>query len=135
MTGITYLISDLAREFSVTHRAIRHYETLGLLNPQRQGQTRLYSPADRTRLKLIVRGKRLGLSLAESSQIINMYEPGQRNEAQLHTLIDAIRAQRRRLQAQLDDIHKLSLELDTAEAECLGALAAMPLSPTQEPTP
>lgn len=135
MTGITYLISDLAREFDVTHRAIRHYETLGLLNPQRQGQTRLYSPADRTRLKLIVRGKRLGLSLAESSQIINMYEPGQRNEAQLHTLIGAIRDQRRRLRAQLDDIHKLSLELDTAEAECLSALATLPLSPTQEPTP
>lgn len=118
----TFSISDLANELGITHRAIRHYEDLGLLSPQRQGLTRIYTAADRTRLKLIVRGKRLGLSLDESRQIIDMYEPGKNNAAQLLRLVDAIRQQRQKLQEQQQDINKLLKELDNAEAECQDAL-------------
>ncbi|MFQ3223095.1 MAG: DNA-binding transcriptional MerR regulator, partial [Porticoccaceae bacterium] len=71
-----YSISQLSKEFEITTRTIRHYEDLGLLAPARRGQTRVYSPADRIRLKLILRGKRLGLSLDDSREIIDMYEPG-----------------------------------------------------------
>ena len=86
-----YSISQLAKEFDVTTRTIRHYEDLGLLAPARRGQTRVYSPADRTRLRLILRGKRLGLSLDDSREIIDMYEPGKSNVDQLKKLIDTIR--------------------------------------------
>ena len=73
----TYTISDLAQEFDLTTRAIRFYEDMGLLQPNRQGaggRTRVYSPRDRTRLRLILRGKRLGLSLVETKEIIDLYD-------------------------------------------------------------
>ena len=82
-----YSISQLSKEFEVTTRTIRHYEELGLLSPARRGQTRVYSPADRTRLKLILRGKRLGLSLDDSREIIDMYEPGKTNIDQLPSYV------------------------------------------------
>ena len=75
----TYSIRELTREFGVTARTIRHYEEIGLLAPERRGQTRVYSPADRTRLKLILRGRRIGLSLQESREIIGMYDPARGN--------------------------------------------------------
>ncbi len=78
-----YSISQLSKEFDVTTRTIRHYEELGLIKPARRGQTRVYSPSDRTRLRLILRGKRLGLSLENSREIIDMYEPGKTNVEQL----------------------------------------------------
>ena len=84
-----YSISQLSKEFDVTTRTIRHYEEIGLLSPARRGQTRVYSAADRIRLKLILRGKRLGLSLDDSRDIIDMYEPGKTNVDQLKKLIDA----------------------------------------------
>jgi DNA-binding transcriptional MerR regulator len=93
----TFSISDLRKEFNVTSRTIRYYEDISLLNPNRCGKSRIYSPADRTRLKLILRGKRLGLSLEDSRQIIDMYEPGNNNVQQLITLINAIREQRKKL--------------------------------------
>ena len=77
-----YSISDLCKEFEVTPRTARYYEDIGLLSPSRRGQTRVYSAADRTRLRLILRGKRLGLSLEDSRQIIDMYEPGKSNTEQ-----------------------------------------------------
>ena len=73
---VEYSISDLCKEFDITTRTIRHYEDLDLLSPSRRGQSRVYTPSDRTRLRLILRGKRLGLSLEDSRQIIDMYEPG-----------------------------------------------------------
>jgi DNA-binding transcriptional MerR regulator len=117
-----YSISELAQEFEVTTRTIRHYEELGLLSPARRGQTRVYSPADRTRLRLILRGKRLGLSLDDSREIIDMYEPGKTNVDQLKKLIDAIQAQRIKLNQQLDDISKLLKDLNQAEVDCVTAL-------------
>ena len=122
----TFSISDLRKEFNVTSRTIRYYEDISLLNPNRCGKSRIYSPADRTRLKLILRGKRLGLSLEDSRQIIDMYEPGNNNVQQLITLINAIREQRKKLNRQLDDIHKLLADLKTAESDCQQALTAIP---------
>ena len=117
-----YSISQLAKEFDVTTRTIRHYEELGLIKPARRGQTRVYSPSDRTRLRLILRGKRLGLSLENSREIIDMYEPGKTNVEQLKKLINAIQAQRIKLNQQLDDISNLLTDLNQAEADCIDAL-------------
>ena len=119
---VEYSISDLCKEFDITTRTIRHYEDLDLLSPSRRGQARVYNPSDRTRLRLILRGKRLGLSLEDSRQIIDMYEPGKTNINQLNTLIDAIRVQRTKLNQQLDDISKLLKDLNDAEANCVIAL-------------
>ena len=117
-----YSISQLSKEFDVTTRTIRHYEELGLITPARRGQTRVYSSADRTRLRLILRGKRLGLSLENSREIIDMYEPGKTNVEQLKKLINAIQAQRIKLNQQLDDISNLLTDLNQAEADCIDAL-------------
>ena len=117
-----YSITDLCKEFGVTTRTARHYEDIGLLSPSRRGQTRVYSSADRTRLRLILRGKRLGLSLEDSRQIIDMYEPGKTNIGQLNSLVDAIRQQREKLNQQLDDIGNLLKDLNKAEAACIDAL-------------
>ena len=117
-----FSITDLRKEFGVTTRTMRHYEEIGLLSPSRRGQTRVYSSADRTRLRLILRGKRLGLSLEDSRQIIDMYEPGKTNIEQLNSLIGAIRQQREKLNQQLDDISNLLKDLKKAEADCINAL-------------
>lgn len=117
-----YSISDLASEFDITTRSIRFYEEKGLLRPIRRGQTRVYSSADRTKLKLILRGKRLGLSLEESRDIIEMYAPQRDNSPQLQRLIDKIREKRQQLEQQLNDIQTLLQELDAAETRCLDAL-------------
>ena len=117
-----FSITDLCKEFEITTRTVRHYEEIGLISPSRRGQTRVYSPADRTRLRLILRGKRLGLSLEDSRQIIDMYEPGKTNIEQLNSLISAIRQQRTKLDQQLDDINNLLKDLNKAETDCLKAL-------------
>jgi DNA-binding transcriptional MerR regulator len=119
---IEYSISQLSKEFAITTRSIRHYEDIGLLCPARRGKARIYSPADRTRLKLILRGKRLGISLEDSREIIDMYEPGKTNLDQLKKLIDAIQQQRIKLNRQLDDIAKLLKDLNKAETDCVEAL-------------
>ena len=117
-----YSISQLSKEFDVTTRTIRHYEEIGLLSPARRGQTRVYSATDRIRLKLILRGKRLGLSLDDSRDIIDMYEPGKTNVDQLKKLIDAIQAQLTKLNQQLDDITNLLKDLNQAETDCIESL-------------
>ena len=119
----SYSISDLAKEFGVTTRTIRHYEDLGLLTPTRAGQTRVYSRGDRTRLKLILRGRRLGFSLQESRDIIQLYDPSHNNREQLQQLAQKIHQQKQRLRDQLQDIHALLNELDVAEKDCQRALA------------
>ncbi|WP_426416131.1 MerR family transcriptional regulator [Aestuariirhabdus sp. LZHN29] len=124
----TYSISDLAKEFDITTRTIRFYEDKGLLAPERRGQTRIYTPADRTTLKLILRGKRLGLSLEESRDIIGMYSPGQSNEEQLKTLIDRIRGRKETLQQQLHDIEVMMLDLQESEQRCNDALRELGVS-------
>jgi len=118
-----YSIRDLAQEFGVTTRTLRFYEEKGLLRPARNKQTRTYSAADRTRLKLILRGKRLGLSLAESSEIILMYNSDASNAAQIQTLLDKIREKREQLLQQRQDLESTLADLEKSEQRCLAALA------------
>ncbi|SFM70599.1 MerR family transcriptional regulator [Marinobacter zhejiangensis] len=118
----TYSISDLAREFDVTTRTIRFYEEAGMLLPERNGQTRIYTDEDRVKLKLILRGKRLGFSLAESRELIEMYDPTSDNLKQLHALRAKIQQSREALQQQLTDIQLMQTELDAAEERCLEAM-------------
>lgn len=121
----TYSIGELAREFDVTTRTIRFYEDQNLVNPARRGQTRVYSPADRVTLKLILRGKRLGFSLAESRELIQMYQPSGDNRNQLLALQDKIQQRRDQLNQQLRDIQALHQELDDADQRCEDSLTAL----------
>ena len=121
----TYSISELAKEFGVTTRAIRHYEELHLLRPVRQGQKRIYSAADRIKLKLIVRGKRIGLSLQESGELLHMYEPGSSNISQLERMLEYISTSRQKLAQQLRDISAMLDELDKAETGCKSELETL----------
>ncbi len=122
MTRKHYSIRDLADEFDVTTRTLRFYEEKGLLKPDRENQTRLYSTADRTRLRLILRGKRLGLTLEESSNIILMYDPKAQNSAQLNALIQKIQEKRQQLLEQQKDLEQMLVDLDQAEARCKNSL-------------
>lgn len=117
-----YTISELSAEFDITTRTIRFYEEKGLLNPTRNGNMRIYSPADRTKLKLILRGKRLGFTLEESRSIIEMYDPEKGNAGQLQSLLAKIRQKREQLEQQLHDIDVMMLDLKDSEEKCLEAL-------------
>jgi len=119
----TYSISDLARELDVTPRAIRFYEEQGMLAPERRGQERIFSPRDLVTLKLILRGKRIGFSLAECRELIELYDPETGSRKQLETFMGKIAERRLQLEQQLLDIQQMQLELDTAEERCLAALA------------
>ncbi|QIL91021.1 MerR family transcriptional regulator [Microbulbifer harenosus] len=121
-TTTSYSISALAQEFGITTRTIRFYEDKGLLSPERRGQTRIYSPEDRVRLKLILRGKRLGFSLDESREIIDMYDPSKGNVDQLNRLLERIDAKRQQLRQQQRDIEKMLAQLDEATARTRAAL-------------
>lgn len=110
-----YTISELAAEFDITTRTIRFYEEKGLLAPARKGTSRVYSGADHTKLKLILRGKRLGFSLEESGEIIRMYDPAHGNKAQLKKLMKAIQVRREQLEDQLEDLQLMMSELDQVE--------------------
>jgi DNA-binding transcriptional MerR regulator len=118
MPSKTYSIRDLASEFDVTTRTIRYYEEKGLLSPDREGAQRIYSPADRTKLKLILRGKRLGLSLDESADIVMMYGSPEKNRRQLEKLIERIRVKRKELMRQKDDLESILDDLQTVEEKC-----------------
>lgn len=113
-----YSIADLAREFSVTPRAIRFYEDKGLIAPAREGLRRIYSPRDRVRLKLILRGKRLGFTLREIQEIIDLYDAEPTGEAQLRRLIESCQRSRAALRQQMDDIRITLEELDAVESQC-----------------
>ena len=101
---ITYSISELAHEFDVTPRTIRYYEDEGLLTPLREGQTRIYNHRDKIRLKLTLRGKRLGFSLAEIRELFEMYDTDRSSKTQLHSMIQLIEEKRGTLLQQLEDI-------------------------------
>ncbi len=124
MAQPTYSISDLANELDITTRAIRFYEEQGMLAPTRRGQERIYSPRDRVALKLILRGKRIGFSLAECKTLIELYDPRAGNRKQLQIMLAMIAERRLQLEQQLLDIQQMQLELDTAEERCLQALTA-----------
>ena len=118
----TYSIRDLASEFNVTTRTLRFYEEKGLLEPERSGQARCYSSSDRTRLRLILRGKRLGLTLEESRTIILMYDTDKGDTEQLETLINKIREKRAELVEQQKDLQLMIADLDSSEQRCVSAL-------------
>lgn len=114
----TYTITELAREFDITPRAIRFYEDQGLLTPARAGRARVYTKADRTRLKLTLRGKRLGLSLAEVRELLDMYG-GVRNSApQLERFLKVLAVRRAAMEQQRLDIEAVLLEIDMLEQQC-----------------
>lgn len=114
----TYTITELAREFDITPRAIRFYEDEGLLTPARAGRARVYSKADRTRLKLTLRGKRLGLSLAEIRELIEMYGGVRDSAPQLQRFLTVLSARRAALRQQQLDIEAVLLEIDMLEQQC-----------------
>lgn len=119
----TYSIRELACEFDVTTRGIRFYEDQGLLAPARRGQTRVYSRTDRVQLKLILRGKRLGFSLAQIKELLSLWDKTNKgSKKQLHLLLEKIAEKRAELEQQLEDIAVIQLELDSAESRCLEAL-------------
>jgi DNA-binding transcriptional MerR regulator len=110
-----YSISELAREFEVTPRAIRFYEDQGLISPRRDGTRRIYTPRDRTRLKLTLRGKRLGLTLSEIRELIDMYEPGRDERPQLERFLAVLETHRAGLLQQRADIEAQLSEIQTFE--------------------
>jgi DNA-binding transcriptional MerR regulator len=123
MSSLTYGISDLARELDITPRAIRFYEEQGLLAPERRGLERIYTARDKVSLKLILRGKRLGFSLAECKELIELYDPASGNRRQLETFMLKIAERRAQLDEQLLDIQQMQIELDTAQERCHLALS------------
>ena len=117
-----YSISDLSNEFGVTPRTLRFYEEKGLLQPARIGQSRRYSPADRARLILILRGKTLGLSLRESAELIGMYDPASNNRKQIKRLIEKIQARREQLVAQKLELEQMIDDLDAWEKRSIDSI-------------
>ena len=123
----TYSITELSREFDATPRILRFYEDQGLLNPGRRGTTRVYSDRDRTRLKLALRGRRLGLTVEECKEIIDMYDPSRpRNARQLLRLCEKIREHRAALLGKVRDIEATLNAMDEVERRCLEELLAAP---------
>ena len=110
-----FSISELAQEFDVTPRAIRFYEDQGLLAPRREGQRRIYTARDRTRLKLTLRGKRLGLTLSEIRELIDMYEPGRDERAQLERFLSVLESHKASLLQQRADIEAQLSEIEAFE--------------------
>ncbi len=122
MPDKTYSISELANEFGITTRTIRFYEEKGLVTPLRDGQKRLFSPADRVRIKLILRGKRIGMTLQECVDFIDMYDPAHNNRDQLHSLIDDVKRRREGLLQQRRDIDDMLAGLDEVQGICEASL-------------
>ncbi|MGB6189992.1 MAG: MerR family DNA-binding transcriptional regulator [Aeromonas molluscorum] len=118
----SYSISELAKEFDVTTRSIRFYEDQGLLTPTRQGQTRIYSRQDKVRLKLTLRGKRLGFSLADIRELFDLYDADKSSRTQLRSMLSLIEEKRQTLNQQLEDIKMVLLELDAAKQRCQHSL-------------
>lgn len=119
----TFSIGELAKEFDITTRSIRFYEDQGLLAPERNGQTRIYSAKDRVRLKLVLRGKRLGFSLAETKNIFDLYDNEDTGERQLEFMLSMICDKKQLLAQQLLDIEAVKAELEDLELNCKLALS------------
>lgn len=118
----TYSIGELAKEFDITTRSIRFYEDQGLISPTRRGQTRIYNQRDKVRLKLILRGKRLGFSLAETGRLFELYDIDKTSAKQLATILDLIANKKADLNQQLEDIKVVLIELTNLEQSCLSTL-------------
>ena len=131
----TFTITELATEFDITARAIRFYEDVGLLTPARAGRNRVYTQRDRTRLKLTLRGKRLGLSLLEIKQLVDMYDSPSDTAQQLTAFMAVLGEHRRLLEQQREDIEITLAEIAQHEARCRTLLAESgPARRTRAPT-
>ena len=115
----TWTISELAREFGITPRTIRFYEDQGIVSPAREGRNRVYHPRDRTRLKLALRGKRMGFQLSEILDLINMYDASTDNtDAQLQHYVSVLEKHRETLEQQRRDLDQTLSEIDNQLAHC-----------------
>ena len=121
----TWSIREVAEEFGVTHRTIRHYEDLGLISPERRGTQRIYRRRDRTRLALILRGKRLGFPLEEIRTIIDLYDRPRGKASQLEYVLSQIDERREDLEARRRDLDDALAELDRWEQRCREDLAKL----------
>ncbi len=119
----TYTITELATEFGVTTRTMRHYEEQGLLSPRREGTSRLFSNRDRVRLKLALRGKRLGFSLAEIRELFDLYDQTRDEKRQLQEFITRLERRRAMLEQQREDIEIMLNEIAFFENQCRKLLA------------
>jgi DNA-binding transcriptional MerR regulator len=119
----TYTITELATEFDITARAIRFYEDVGLLHPRRAGRNRVYTAGDRTRLKLTLRGKRLGLALSEIKQLVEMYDAASGSRQQLEAFLGVLAEHRRLLEQQREDIEITLAEIAQHEQRCRALLS------------
>ncbi len=128
-----YSNSEMAREFDVTPRAIRFYEAEGLLSPSRQGQRRIYTARDRTRLKLTLRGKRLGLTLSEIREIVDRYDTGRDERPQLEKFLAVLDAHKQQLLQQREDIEAQLSEIVTFEKRCSKRLAEQKAAKRRKP--
>lgn len=132
MSGQTYAIGELAQHFDVTTRTIRFYEQEGLLSPERRGKTRVYREKDRVRLKLALRGKRLGFSLIEIREVLDLYDTRHDGSVrQLERLLEILADKRANLERQLEDIRVMQRELDQVEERCKGALEELKAAETR----
>ena len=120
-----YSISDLSKEFDITTRSIRFYEDQGLVSPTRKGQTRIYNQRDKVRLKLILRGKRLGFSLAETGRLFELYDVDKTSAKQLNSIMELIHNKKRDLTQQLEDINAVLIELNDLEDNCQETLRTL----------
>jgi DNA-binding transcriptional MerR regulator len=120
-----YLISDISKEFAITTRTIRFYEAEGLILPIREGQRRIYQENDRIRIKLILRGKRLGFSIKEIKEVLSLYDPKSGNKNQLTTMLLKIESRRVTLEQQREDIEQMLVELENVESGISEALHVM----------
>jgi DNA-binding transcriptional MerR regulator len=120
-----YTITELTREFGISTRTLRFYEDEGLIHPVRRGRTRLFRPADRLLVKQILRGKRLGFSIAEIREIIQMYKAPPGEVGQLRTIINKAAEKREELRQKRKDIEDTLAELEQVEEACLGRLAEL----------
>lgn len=123
MPSQTFTIGELAKEFDLTTRAIRFYEDMGLLSPERAGLQRIYSSRDRTRLTLTLRAKRLGLTLTEVKEILDMYDSPRDTAAQLQRFLGVLGNHRQQLEAQLSDLQANIEEIRAQEKKARAALA------------
>ena len=124
-----YTITELTREFDISTRTIRFYEDEGLIAPIRRGRTRLFRQSDRQLLKMILRGKRLGFSIAEIREIMQMYKTPPGEAGQLRAIVRRVSEKRRELEQKRHDIDELLAELDNAEEACLTRMAELGVSP------
>jgi len=121
----TWTIGEVADEFAITHRTVRHYEELKLISPERRGTARIYHRRERTRLNLILRGKRLGFPLEEIRTIINLYDEPTGQASQLRYVLEQLHERRGHLEQRRRDIEEALTELDEFERRCQGDLVQL----------